>query len=317
MALSNLLDPSGFIYKEYYLYSNKEWETIPSGTIAFDLNTGVMQNAPIIVTSSGFETTLPTDPWGQVSGAGKYTKVGYGQFTKNNDGSVNTCTNEFSLHPDSSGRLVFNKAAQEHLFVEYEGSASGYYIFDRIDFNPLRNEAQTGFVHWVSTSSQASNLNLSVSPGSIWADGSQFVRLTATIYDQNLDRLPNRVIDFEIQGLAINGGLTPVSGVYSGIWSDQGWLEPVNGTTLMVDASGAGIKVRGTTDTRGEAKAVWHPYVNVNALQTFKAYDASASGLFDTASVLQRYFITQPFTLDLSLLDTTDYLTGDPFVYIP
>ena len=51
-------EPSGMgLYKEHYLYSDKAWEMAPSGFSYYNLHGTPKQNAPIVVTSSGFETT--------------------------------------------------------------------------------------------------------------------------------------------------------------------------------------------------------------------------------------------------------------------
>ena len=301
-----LVEPSGFLYDEYYLYSDKAYEVIPSGVTSYALYASPQQNAPIVVTPSGYERTTPNDPWALVSGGGKWRKVGFGGFTVTASGTVDTQYDEFCLHPNASGTLVFNKPTPRNMYVEYESGPSGYYVMDTIDFNPVRNETGGGFIHWVSSISSPSSLYVVASPNSIWADGYQFVRLTATMLDDNFDRVPNKRVIFEVQNLQTS---TPPA---AGVWSKLGWLQNTAGSIIEVDASGAGIKVSETTNVNGEAKATWHPYQpspsGGNAVQVIKAYYADASGLADTASILQYFFIAIPFTLDISLLSTADYL---------
>jgi hypothetical protein len=302
---SYMRELSELSYKEYYLYSNKVWEPISSGVLMYALDSEPMQNAPIVVTASGYETTL-ADPWAATTGTGKWTKVGFGGFTLTSEGVIDISRNEFALHPNASGTLVFNRSIPYDLFVEYESGPSGYYIMDKIDINPIRKETDSGFVHFVSNTSVPSDMFLTASPNSIWADGYQIVRLSATLFDSNFNRLPNKRVIFEAQG--IESALSPGTGY----WSKNGWLEPSNGAILLTDASGASVKVDGTTNYNGEVRAIWHPYSpdasGSNITQTIKAYYADASGVFDTAGIFQTFFLTQPFTLDISLLSTADYL---------
>ena len=94
-----LVSPSGFYYGEYYLYSSKQWEMAPSGVSSHVLVSGVTQNAPVVVTSSGLQESQPQDPWARCDGAGKYEKVGFGNFTGG--------SKQFALRPDCSGNIVF------------------------------------------------------------------------------------------------------------------------------------------------------------------------------------------------------------------
>lgn len=305
--------PSGFMYNEYYLYSDKVWEMVPSGVSSFALRTPPLQNAPIVLTASGYETTLP-DPWARLGGEGKWDKVGFGNFTTSASGAFDTVYREFALHPTASGKLVFNQLPQENLFVEYEGGPGGYYIMDGIDYNPIRNEVRGGFVHF-SLLTEASTLFLNSSARSILADGFRGCVLTATIYDKNFDRIPGQDIIFEIQTLV--PGTTPASGVYSGLYSELGYLTPNVGSAVATDASGAVIQVRETTDISGTA----HVHYMANQYKTgtmfVKAFYEPASGIYDTTNFAQFYYMVGPFILDISLLDTFDYLVNDPYTIIP
>ncbi len=105
MAYENVdLNASGFLAREYYLYADKQWETLPIGISSYSLDSGVKQNAPIVITSSGWETTKPTDPWAQVEGSGKWQKRGYGFFTVTPAGVYDTSVKEFTVNPSSSGK---------------------------------------------------------------------------------------------------------------------------------------------------------------------------------------------------------------------
>ena len=290
-------NPSGFqLYQEYYLYSEKAWEMAPSGVSFYNLARGVQQNAPIIITASGLENTTAAQPWGQISGSGKYDKVGYGFFHLLDNGQYDVDSREFSLHPDSSGKIVFNGILRENVYIEYEAGASGYYIMDSIDYNPIRNEVQGGFVHFSQTTEPAS-LFLSASRGSIRADGYQGCEITATLYDEDFDRVPEKTIVFEVQNLI------------GGNWSELGYLSPNSGSVTVLDASGNPIEVTETTNRRGQAHVHWTSIDKKAGIAQVKAYYSEASGIYDTVRFAQYYLSSEPFTLDLSLLDTLDYLT--------
>lgn len=293
-------DPSGFKYNEYYLYSNKSWEMAPSGVSFYNLAGAVMQNAPVIVTASGYETTSATVPWGQTSGLGKYEKLGYGYFHFLDSGQYDPDARQFTLSPDSSGKLVFNGVLKENVFIEYESGPSGYYIMDSVDYNPIRAEAEGGFVHF-SQPSETSSLFVSASQDSILADGYRGCTITATLYDTNFDRVPNKDIIFEIQNL--------LPATTTGTWSELGYLAPHEGSTYTIDASGYGIAIKETTSRRGEASARYTTHDTKSGIAQVKAYYLDASGIYDTTRFAQYYQSSGPFILDISMLDTLDYLT--------
>ncbi len=308
--------PSGALYNEYYLYSNKAWEMAPSGVSFYNLRYASLQNAPVVVTASGMETTTSTDPWAQITGSGKYEKVGYGYFTLLPNGQYNQNSYEFAVHPDSSGKLVFNGLLKENVFIEYESGASGYYIMENIDYNPVRSEVQGGFVHFSQTT-DPTNLFLSASQNSIRADGFQGCTLTSTLYDESFDRVPEKTIVFEIQKLLPATG--PL-GYTTGTWSELGKITPNAGTITSFDASGVPIIVEETTNRRGEAHVHYVTNDRKTGIVQIKAYYKNpngASGIFDIAGFAQYYMTNDPFTLDISLLDTLDYLTGDIYNYVP
>jgi len=295
-------DPSGFrLYEEYYLYSEKAWEMAPSGVSYYNLLGAQHQNAPIIATASGFETTTPEEPWGQMSGSGKYEKVGFGYFSLLPDGQYNPDSYEFALHPDSSGKLIFNGILRENVFIEYEMGPSGQYIMDNVDYNPVRNEVEGGFVHFSQTTFPT-NLFLDISQESVKADGYQSMGLTTTVYDADYDRVPEVDVIFEIQTL-----FPATSG--PGVYSESGYLIPKNGSCYQVDASGYCIAVLEKTNQRGNAFASYKTFDAKSNKITIKAYVLEASGIYDEATFLQFYMSSGPFILDKSLLDTLDYLS--------
>jgi hypothetical protein len=301
MTTLNLVDPSGFKYNEYYLYSQKAWEMAPSGVSFYTLLNAVKQNAPVIVTASGYETTTPTQPWGQTSGLGKYNKVGFGFFHLLDNGQYDRTAREFALHPDSSGKLVFNGVLPENVFIEYESGPSGYYTMDSIDYNPIRAEVAGGFVRFSQTTEPAS-MYLSASQNSVRADGYQGYQVTATLYDSDFDRVPDKSVVFQIESLESALGAI-------GYWSELGYISPHDGTILTLDASGQAIEIVETTSTRGEAHIRYITNDRKAGISQIKAYYLDASGINDTVRAAQFYMSADPFTLDLSLLDTLDYLT--------
>jgi len=289
--------PSGVIYNEYYLYSQKAWEMAPVGSTFYELENKVQQNAPIVVTSSGWETTSSSDPWAQLDGSGKYIKRGFGRFTTISDGSYDTSKYEFSLHPDSSGKIMFNKALTENVFIEYEAGPSGYYILDSLDLNPVRNEFDSGFLHHSQITDPA-YLYLMVTQSTVYADGFQNVKSIATLFDEDYDRIPEKQIIFELV-------------TTQGDWSELGYLQPTssNGSVYELDASGYAYSVIETTSRKGEAMVKYIPHAKKTGIQTIKAYYSGVSGIYDLVQVAQYYYSAEPFVLDLSLLDTLDYLT--------
>ena len=294
-------DMYGLRYNEYYLYANKMWEMAPSGVSFINLSKPVLQNAPVVVTASGYETTTAEQPWAQTSGYGKYDKMGYGYFNLLENGQYDPDRLEFSLHPDSSGKLVFNGILRENVFIEYESGPSGYYIMNTIDYNPLRNEVGGGFVHFSETTDPAS-MYLSASQTSVRADGFQGYSVTATLYDSDFDRVPEKNVIFEIQNLESALGIT-------GYWSALGYIRPNQGTATRIDASGQVIEIQEVTSRRGEAHIHYTTNNMKSGISQIKAYYLDASGLYDVVAVGQFYMNTGPFILDVSLLDTLEYLT--------
>lgn len=281
-------------YLEYYLYSNKQWEMAPIGVSDFTLASGVMQNAPVIVTSSGSQATSSADAWGQVAGSGKYNKVGHGHFTRLGNNDYDTTKNEFTLHPDSSGKLLFNKTLTENVYIEYESGPSGYYILESIDFNPVRGTTEGGFLH-TSEITEPVTLYLTSSQSVLMADGYQKATITAKLFDADFDRATNKTLVFELQ--EVNE------------YTQNGKLFVHDGTVRSRDASGVAIGITETTDSNGEAHVKYIAWEEKTGIQNIKAYYLDASGVFDIVQIQQLFTGEGPFTLDLSLLDTLDYLT--------
>jgi len=295
-------DPSGFqLYKEYYLYSDKSWEMAPAGVSYYDLAGSPKQNAPIVVTASGLETTTPTEPWAQVSGSGKYEKIGFGYFDLTPSGDYNPASYEFALHPGASGKIIFNGVLTENVYIEYENGPSGYFIMDTIDYNPVRNEVEGGFVHFSQTT-DPTNIFVNVAQESVRGDGFHGVKISASVYDSDYDRVPERDVIIEIESLS---EATDTVGNYA----REGFLQPNVGTVYSVDASGSVYAVKERTNRRGEVFANYLTFPSKTGIVKIKGYVLAASGIYDDASFMQYYMSVGPFILDISLLDTLDYLS--------
>lgn len=280
-----------FNYKELYLYSQKQWEVVPSGVSDYSLSYAVTQNAPIVVTSSGYETTRSVDPWAQVAGERKYNKVGYGYFTELPGGGVDTSEREFALHPDSSGRLIFNQMLDENVVVEYESGPSGYYIATGIDLNPMENQTDGGFIH-LSSSKDPTTIHVASNRGDINANGSEYARITATLYDDNFDRVSGAGVIFLIAD------------------SILGTLQIEEGTVYSTDPSGYIVGVRAVTDGKGYARVIYLPnYGQSGEAVIGAAWEGNTSDVQNWTTVVQNFIVAYPFVLDSSLLDTWDYLT--------
>lgn len=302
-------DPSGMVYDEYYLYSNKSYEMAPSGVSFYNCQHAILQNAPVVVTPSGYETTYAGEPWARVNGQEKYSKVGFGYFDMLPNGQYNPDAREFAISPDASGKLVFNGILKENVYVEYEAGASGYYILEDIDYNPIRAEVKGGFVHFSQTTEPAS-LALTASQNSLIADGYQGCTITASLYDVDFDMVPNKAILFEVQNQ--QPARTPSGYSMTDKWSDLGYIIPNEGTITDVDASGYAVSITEVTNKRGECHVQYLTHLGQTGVFQIKAHyvdPAGASGIYDLAYVAQFYLTSQPFTLDVSLLDTLDYLT--------
>jgi len=294
------LPPSGFIYNEHYLYADKQWEVIPSGVIAYTLASGVMQNAPIVITSSGYETTAPEDPWAQIDGSGRWQKRGHGYFTTLPDGSYDTSVKEFTMNPASSGKVEFNQILDEIVYIEYEAWPSGYHMVDTININPILRETDSGFLQ-ITSVGEPTHLSLRATQTILKGDGHHTSQLMATLYDQNLYRLENKKIIFE---MLFN------LDEYAGPHTDTGYLIPgkLDGEIYGVHPSGFVYETEAYTDKFGQATAQCSTFDHRDGWMVFKAYYAEASGIFDTTEIIAYRWRRGQFILDYSMLDGLDFL---------
>ena len=295
------LPPSGFNNNEYYIYADKQWEVIPSGVSAYTLASGVMQNAPIVITSSGWEGTSPEDPWAILVGDGKWHPKGYGHFTVTPAGIFDPTVKEFSPNPASSGRIDFNQTTDEILYVEYEAWPSGYYNVDTININPVMRETESGFLQ-ITSVGEPKYLSLKATQSVLKGDGHHTSKLMATVYDGNLNRLDNQYIIFEMLFNLGDGGQGP--------YTDTGYLIPgkLNGGVYKVHPSGFVSETYATTDTFGQATAEATTFAHRDGWMIFKAYYAAASGIFDTTEIVAYRWRRGQFVLDYSMLDGLDFL---------
>ena len=280
-----------FDYKELYLYSVKKWEMAPSGVSSYDLSSAVMQNAPVVITSSGHETTKSSDPWAQTTGDNKYNKVGFGDFSVLASGLVDASKYEFALYPESSGTIVFNSPIKENVYIEYESGPSGYYISTSEDINPVFNEVSGGFIHFAASLNPGS-IYVSSNKAMINADGSSFARITATAYDANFERVPGVGVIFMVPD------------------SLMGTLKPERGTVYSVDPSGYTVGVREVTNGNGVARATYFPtYGQSGDSVVYASWDGDTVNVSNFVIIEQFAYILGPFQMDVSNLDGFNYLT--------
>lgn len=296
-----MTNPSGIIYDEYYLYADKQWEVIPSGVSTYVASSGMLQNAPVILTASGFATTLPEDPWGQMEGSGKWTQRSFGGFTVDAAGAYDTTKNEYTIDPASSGKIIFNQNIPEIMYVEYEASASGYHYVDTIDINPVTRETDGGFLQ-IAEITEVAYLSLEATQSILKSDGFQRSLLTATLWDHNLNRVKDKTVVFE---MLFN--INPVTGP----WEDIGQLETgkLEGATYKVHPSGFISETTAVTNNFGQCTATFLTNPDKDGIASFKAYYLSASGIFDIIDIVMYRWSSGPFILDQSLLDALDFLT--------
>lgn len=288
--------PSGFDYGEYYLYSEKGWEVIPLGTESYTLASGVKQNAPIVITASGYEINTRDDPWARVDGSGKYEKVGYGYFATLSDGSYDTRYKQFALVPDAAGELIFNQPLPELVYVEYETGISGYYILDTLDLNPAIGHLDSGFFDY-SSITDPQNLFLITTQSALRADTNDYAKLTASVFDVDFNKTEGITIIFELQNV--------------NEYSNVGYLIPYLGSATRLDGSGLTIEVQETTDVAGRAHVRYYTIESQVGAQIIKAYYQDSSGIYDTVLIGQSAVgeaVGSGFVLDHSLLNSDDYL---------
>lgn len=299
------LPPSGLIYNEYYLYADKQWEVVPSGSLFHTLASGVLQNAPVIVTSSGYATTTPDEPWGRIEGSGKWAKRGHGFFTVTPAGVYDTSVQEFTFNPSAEGKIEFNQTLEIPVYVEYEAHPSGYYNVSNININPVMRETDSGFLQ-ITTIGEPTHLSLKATQSVLKGDGYHTANLIATLYDQDLNRIKNKKIIFEMLF-----DLDP----YAGPNTDTGYLIPgdEDGGIYGVHPSGFIYETYAYTDTFGQASAKCNTFAARDGWLVFKAYYAEASGIFDTTEIVAYRWRRGQYVLDYSMLDGLDYLGNVPW----
>lgn len=291
------ISPSGFIFNEYYLYSEKGFEIAPSGVAQLLLASGVKQNAPVIATSSGAESTSPCDPWAQYNGSGKWDQVAYGAFATTPEGAFDITKKEFSLNPDASGRLiVFNQTLTENVGIEYEAGPSGYHMVQDFDLVPAVDHTRGGFLN-ISNHLPAVSVYVETSKGILQADGYQTAVILATVFDKNNNRVDNQEVYFEVEQPGFDA--TEIATLAPG----------PGGEIINIDASGRFSKISGTTNIYGQTSCDIKGRKEFPGTSTVKAYLPCASGSFDKVDVAFYYFNLEAFILDVSLLDGGDYLS--------
>lgn len=296
-----MANPSGIIFDEYYLYAEKQWEVIPSGVSLYMTASGILQNAPVIITASGYSTTRPEDQWGQMEGSGKWTNRAFGNFTVDAAGEYDTSRYEYALDPSSEEKIVFNQTTAEILYVEYEASASGYNYVDTIDINPVMRETEGGFLQ-ITDITDPAYLSLTATQSILKADGFQRSLLTATLWDNDLNRVKDKTIVFE---MLFNRD--PVTGP----WTDIGQLQvgELDGQVYKIHPSGFVSETTAVTNNFGQCTATFLTNPNKDGIASFKAYYLSASGIYDIIDIAMYRWSSGPFILDQSILDGLDYLT--------
>jgi len=266
------ISPSSFYYGEYYLYSSKNWEMIPSGNSTWVTASGMMQNAPVIITSSGVQETQPADPFARYDGQGKYKKVGFGNFTGGQD--------EFALQPACSGYIVFSRPLTENVYVEYEGGTSPYYTLTSIDLNPMRNDFSTGFISF-SDATDPVSIHMEATNTLLTSTGSQKTNILATVLDENNDPCPNQGVIFSIADTYIS------------------YLAPLgNGVITGLGASGYAEQITNTTDGKGNARCQYWPIHGETGAMVVIASWAYNRNIFSYVVINQSYTIGMPFYLD-------------------
>ena len=191
------MHPSGLIYNEFYLYADKQREIIPPGMETYSLHHPAMQNAPIIITSSGYEENFCTDPWAKTCGEGKWIKRGYGDFTLDATGGYDSSCLEFATNPGSNRKIEFNQKTPGYLYVEYEKDDYSYYHVEDMNVNPTYREYESGFLQ-LTDIGEPFSLRLDVTRSVVMSDGFRNTKLIATLFDSKLNRVEGANIAFEM-----------------------------------------------------------------------------------------------------------------------
>lgn len=295
-----MINPSGMIFNEYYLYADKAFEIIPSGVSNFILASGVHQNAPVVITEASYLTNLPEDPWAQIDGSGKWDEKAMGSLSLDPSGSYDAAKKEFYMDPAASGRIFFNQITSKDLYVEYEGGDASYYYVENVDVNPMMREAETGFLQ-ITQATQIDDvtyMSLTASQSVVKSDGFDRSLLTATLWDKNLNKISNKTIVFEMifndVYLTTTGSLIP--------GNLDGHIYRTEPSTALV------CETTAVTDYTGKCTATFLSNAGQKGSALIKAYYLSASGVYDTVTVTSYDWDANIFTLDISMLDGLDYL---------
>lgn len=283
------ISPSGFNYSEYYLYAQKNWQMAPSGVSYYVLASGVQQNAPVIITSSGLQETSATDPFGRYDGRGKYGKVGFGNFTS---------TNQFALNPSASGLISFSEPLTENVFIEYEAGNSSYYTLSSIDLNPMRNQFDSGFISF-SANTYPTTVIVAATNTTLTSNGAQKTNILATLLDANGDGVPNQPLVFWIPSASFS------------------YLEPIDNGVVTTVIDGYPTQVTNTTNPKGQARCSYWPINGLSGTQNvYASWQTSYNNVAGGVQVKQEYTLGNPFLLASgvldpsgSLLNSQDYLT--------
>jgi hypothetical protein len=253
---------------------------IPSGVSSYVTASGMMQNAPVIITSSGLQETQPSDPFARYDGRGKYKKVGFGNFSIQDNGSPVPNSMEFALQPDCSGYIVFANHLAENVYVEYEGEDSPYYTYTAIDLNPMRNDFSDGFISF-SNDTDPVSIHMAATNTLLTANGSQKTNIIATMLDENDDACVGQPIIFSMADAYIS------------------YLEPINtGVVKTVNASGLPYVISDTTNGKGQARCQYWPINGQSGAQVVIASWGEDAGIFGYVVINQEYSSGSPFYLN-------------------
>ena len=167
-------------------------------------------------------------------------------------------------------------------------------------------ETESGFLQITSVGDPA-YLNLKATQSVIKGDGHHTSKLMATLYDDQLNRIANKAVIFEMMFYLGDGS--------SGPYTDTGYLIPgkLNGGVYSVHPSGFVSETYATTDNFGQATADVNTFSARDGWMVFKAYYAQASGIYDTTEIVAYRWRRGPFILDYSMLDGLDFLDDVPW----
>ena len=88
------------------------------------------------------------------------------------------------------------------------------------------------------------------------------------------------------------------------------YLEPLyKGTITQIGPSGYPVQITAVTNGKGQARVVYWPIYGQSGSQAITATWSNNSSVFGYVVITQSYTLGNPFSLDSSLMDSTDYLT--------